>query len=96
MTTQTTPGNAVPCGYQQIIDLTNAVKLVVPNGARWARIVAESQAVRWTDDGKTAPTAAVGMPLAAGADPWIYDGNLGEIQFIQQAAGAKLNVSYYA
>jgi hypothetical protein len=34
------------------------------------------------------------MPLAIGV-PLQYDGDLNKIKFIQQAATAKLNISYY-
>jgi hypothetical protein len=89
-------------GYQQITSLSSATKLTVPqttpNGGNtrpvFALIVPEGQAVRWRDD-KTAPTASVGMPLAVGI-PLQYDGNIQDIQFIEQVAGAKLNISYYA
>jgi hypothetical protein len=74
------------------------VPQITPNGSSmkpvFALIVAEGQAVRWRDD-KTAPTASVGMPLAVGV-PLQYDGNLQDIQFIEQVAGAKLNISYYS
>lgn len=88
-------------GYQQITSLSAASGLTVPTLApdgsfqkpTFALIVAETQGVRWRDDG-TAPTASVGMPLAAGV-PLQYDGDLNKIQFIEQAASAKLNISYY-
>ena len=88
-------------GYQQITSLSSATKLTVPqttpNGLNakpvFALIIAESQGVRWRDD-KTAPTATVGMPLAVGI-PLQYDGDLTNIQFIEQTASAKLNISYY-
>jgi hypothetical protein len=88
-------------GYQQIATLTSATGLTTPttdaNGLNctpaFALIVAETAAVRWRDDG-VAPTASVGMPLAVGV-PLQYDGDLSKIQFIQQTAGAKLNISYY-
>jgi hypothetical protein len=88
-------------GYQQITDLSSATGLTVPtlspDGSNqkptFALIVAETQGVRWRDDG-TAPTASVGMPLAAGI-PLQYDGDLNKIKFIQQTASAKLNISYY-
>ena len=88
-------------GYQQIADLSASTGLTLPvtdaNGLNcspaFALIVAETQGVRWRDDG-SAPTAFVGMPLAAGI-PLQYDGDLSKIRFIQQAAGAKLNISYY-
>ena len=89
-------------GYQQITSLSSATGLTVPqtdlNGLACkptlAIITAETQAVRWRDD-DTAPTASVGMPLAAGATLQ-YDGDLTKIQFIEQTASAKLNISYYA
>lgn len=89
-------------GYQQITSLSSATGLTVPakdvNGLKMtpsiAIIVAETQGVRWRDDG-TAPTASVGMPLAAGV-AFQYDGDLSKIQFIEQTASAKLNISYYA
>lgn len=88
-------------GYQQISSLSSAASLTVPAmtpaGLKaqpvFALIIAEGQSVRWRDD-KTAPTASVGMPLAVGV-PLQYDGDLTNIQFIEQVAGAKLNVSYY-
>lgn len=88
-------------GYQQITSLSSAANLTVPvttpNGLNakpvFALIIAEGQAIRWRDD-KTAPTASVGMPLAVGV-PLQYDGDLINIQFIEQVAGAKLNISYY-
>ena len=88
-------------GYQQITSLSAAASLTVPvttpNGLNqkpvFALIVCEGQGIRWRDD-KTAPTASIGMPLAVGV-PLQYDGDLINIQFIEQVAGAKLNVSYY-
>jgi hypothetical protein len=88
-------------GYQQITSLSSATNLTVPqrtpNGQSgqpvFALIVAEGQAVRWRDD-KTSPSSTVGMPLAVGI-PLQYDGDLTNIQFIEQVAGAKLNISYY-
>lgn len=81
-------------GYQQIVGPSSSTALTVPAGATLALIVAETQAVRWRDDG-TAPTASVGMPLAVGIS-LSYDGDLKAIRFIQSAATATLNVSYYA
>ena len=89
-------------GYQQITDLSTAVGLTVPaidkTGLRQmptiAIITPLTGNVRWRDDG-TSPTASVGMPLAAGVTLQ-YDGDLKNIQFIEQAASAKLNISYYA
>lgn len=89
-------------GYQQITSLSAAAGLTVPvvdkNGNKqqptFALIIAEGKDVRWRDDG-TNPTASVGMPLAVGV-PLQYDGDLTGIKFIEVAASAKLNISYYA
>ena len=89
-------------GYQQITSLSAATNLTVPtrnpvSGMQqqptMAIIIAQTQAVRWRDDG-VAPTATVGMPLPVGV-PLVYDGPLQNIQFIEQTASAALNISYY-
>ena len=88
-------------GYQQITSLSASTGLTVPtrtpDGSKqqptFALIIAETQGVRWCDDG-TNPTASVGMPLAAGV-PLQYDGDLTKIKFIEQTGSAKLNISYY-
>lgn len=89
-------------GYQQITSLSSAAGLTVPaldklgnqQEPTFALIIAESKDVRWRDDG-TDPTASVGMPLAVGV-PLQYDGDLNRIRFIETAASAKINISYYA
>lgn len=83
------------CGFQQITSLSSAANLTMPTNAdpTYALIQAETKDVRWRDDG-TSPTASVGMVLAAGAS-LRYDGDLRKIKFIETAASAKLNVSYY-
>ena len=87
-------GNLTCLGYQQITSLSASVSLTVPTGARVALIQAETQNVRWRDDG-TDPTATVGMLLATTSDGFWYNGNLAEIEFIEVTTSAKLNVSYY-
>lgn len=86
--------NLTPKGYFQIVGLNAVQTLAVPAGATSAVIQAEAQAVRWRDDG-TAPSATVGMTIAAGGE-LLYDGNLAALKFIEVAASAKLNVSFYA
>lgn len=89
-------------GYEQITSLSSSAALTVPvvdaNGLSVkptiAIITPEVAGVRWRDDG-TAPTATVGMPLASGVTLQ-YDGDLTQIRFIQQTAGAIINISYYA
>ena len=88
-------------GYQRITSLAAAAALTVPtrdpNGlsARpsLALITPLTQSVRWRDDGVD-PTATSGMPLLAGVTLQ-YDGDLTRIRFIETAASAELNVSYY-
>ena len=95
------PLRYVPLGYCQITVLTAAVSLVtascssgaVPSNASMAIITTETQGVRWRDDG-TAPTATIGMPLAAGGS-MSYSGTFSAIQFIQQSATATLDVAFY-
>lgn len=82
-----------PLGYQQIGTVSSAIGLTVPMGALVALIQAESQDVRWRDDG-TNPTAETGLALAAGAT-LAYTGDLSAIKFIEVSASAKLNISYY-
>ena len=84
---------SVPCGYQQITSLSAATGLTVPTGANWCIFTAETQAVRWRDDG-TNPSATVGMPVAVNV-PTVYTGRLGMIKFFEQTASAKLNVTYF-
>ncbi len=86
-------------GYSQLTSLSASTALTIPTGKSgqlptYCVIIAETQAVRWRDDG-TAPTASVGMPLATG-QPLTYDGDLTLIRFIEQTGSAKLNISFYA
>lgn len=81
-------------GYQQITSLSSSTALTVPIGTCLAIVTPETQAVRWRDDG-TDPTATVGYPLAVGAELRITSAQLSVIEFIEQAASAKINVCYY-
>lgn len=81
-------------GYQQITNLSAATVLTFPVGTTLALITAETQAVRWRDDG-TAPTATVGYPLAAGVELRYTALGQGTLKFIEQTASAKLNITYY-
>lgn len=82
-----------PAGYQQVTSLNTVKSLTVPADADVALIQAEDQNVRWRDD-TTDPTATIGVQLQAGSDFW-YTGDLSAIEFIEETASAKLNVSYY-
>lgn len=87
------PYGYIPLGYQQVVNPAAAQGLPsIPPNATMALIAVESSAIRWRDDG-TAPTASVGMPLAAGQEIQ-YSGNLAAFEFIGPTA--TVNVSYYA
>lgn len=89
------PANLNPKGYQQITSLSSAAALTVPVGAEVAYLQAETQNVRWRDDG-TNPTGSVGIILYDGAAPTPYTGDLTALKFIEVTSSAKLNVSYYS
>lgn len=82
-----------PIAYEQITVLTAAVGITPPAHATIAVIRADTQNVRWRDDG-TSPTASVGMPLDAD-DTLVYEGDLDAIKFIEQTASAVLDIAYY-
>lgn len=85
-------------GYQQITNVSAAVGLTPPSGSTQAIIIAETQAVRWRDDG-TNPTATVGMLMAPATATVLqgmkYDGNLSAIKFIEVTPSASLSISYW-
>lgn len=80
-------------GFQQITSLNVLKTLTVPTNALIAVLQAEAQIVRFRDDG-TSPTAAIGMQLLVGI-PYFYTGALADIEFLEETATAKLNVTYY-
>jgi len=86
-----------PLGYGRVTSLSAAAGLPTISGsipnADVAVIRAETQAVRYRDDG-TDPTAAIGTPLSAGQE-FVYTGNMSAIKFIEQTASATLHVNYY-
>ena len=59
-----------------------------------ALIQAEAQGIRWTDDEDHAPSDTFGMIIPANTT-LEYDGDLAMFRFIQDTAGAILNVSFY-
>ena len=93
ITVATTPGQMFQLGYVQVADLTSSVLLTPPVGANYAVIQAEGAPVRWRDD-NVAPTAAIGMRLPVNSELRL-DSRLDTVRVIQEAAGAKLNISYY-
>lgn len=89
-------GSVARKGYEKVTSLSAAKKLTVPDGSSYALITAETQAVRWRDDG-TAPDATTGMPISVGATLKYtggYDG-LKAFQVIEQTTSATLHVYYF-
>ena len=84
---------ANPLGHQQLTSLSSSTALTVPDGAGLVMIQAETQSIRWRDDG-TAPTTTVGMLLAVG-DTLFYTGKSKNLRLIETTASAKANVAYY-
>lgn len=87
------PLKLVPLGYQQIT-LSAATGLTVPAGANVAVISVETAGLRWRDDG-TNPTSSIGMPIASGAVPFEYWGDLSTFVMIAQTGTPLVDVSYY-
>lgn len=88
------PPLMTPLGFVVLANLSIVTALNPPADANIAILAAEVAAVRFRDDGQD-PSAAVGMPLPAGAPPWEYAGDLFAVRFIEQAPGAVLNVLFY-
>jgi hypothetical protein len=80
-----------PVAYLQITDISVAQGIRVDG--RVAVIQALNQHVRWRDDGPD-PTPTTGQRINAG-DSFLYTGDLRAIKFIEEAAGAELNISTY-
>jgi hypothetical protein len=96
MRVEAAEGSVARKGYQKVTSLSSAKSLTVPDGASYALIAAETQAVRFRDDG-TDPDSTTGFPLATGAIfkyTGGYDG-LKALRFIEQAASATLHVYYF-
>ncbi len=86
-------------GYGQLTSLSSAkgfgdVTGGIPAGTKLVIVAAETQAVRWRDDGSN-PTSTVGMPLATGQYAEFTESQLSQVKFIEQTASAKLNVTFY-
>jgi hypothetical protein len=85
-----------PLGHAQLTSLAAAASLpAIPTDARYVWLQAETNNVRWRDDGVD-PTAAVGMLLSKDSDGfWYTAGPLSALKLIETTASAKVNVAYY-
>lgn len=85
----------VALGYSQITGLSTAKGIgTVPAGCSSVYIIPEGQPIRTRDDG-TNPTATVGMPFAVGAILKYTASQMAALRFIEQTAGAIINISFY-
>ena len=69
------------------LPVVNGVK---PNGAYLSSFTGN---VRYRDDG-TAPTAAIGMRLVAGNDPFLFMGDMEKFMAILEGGSPTLNITY--
>lgn len=91
----------VPLGFCTLSSMSAATALAtcsggIPSGTTYGVFCAYTQGVVWRDDG-TAPTGTAGsggQGLSAG-QCLPYNGTFTAIQFIQQASGAVLGISFY-
>lgn len=81
-------------GHQQITSLSAATAPTIPAGTQMLMAQAETQNVRWRDDG-TDPTSTVGQVLTVGSTLQYDAAQFARLKFIEVTASAKLNVSYY-
>lgn len=82
-------------GHQQITSLSSAVAFTsIPSGSDTVLIQAQTQNVRYRDDG-TDPTASVGIILVALTVYEFTVAQLGRMKFIETTASAALNVAFY-
>lgn len=82
-----------PLGHEQVTGLSAVKGLTIPSGAQRALLICTAQNVRWRDDG-TNPAGNTGIQLPKNILFW-YEGDLSAIKFIEEAASAVLEVSYY-
>lgn len=93
----------IPLGHAQAaVDVSTAISSLsfggggpgLPPGTQQLLITPQTQSIRWRDDG-IAPTAAVGYPLAVGAELRYTGANPASLRMISQIAGAIVNVIAY-
>lgn len=88
-----------PLGYCQLTSvaastLVSSCSGGIPALSAWAVICVDTAAIRWRDDG-VAPTAAVGMPVAAG-QCFYYSGTFATLRVIAQTGSPVVNISFYS
>ena len=86
------PSAIIALGFQYISDLSTVQGLSPPSHSRFCYFHHSVQGCSWRDDGVD-PTNEVGMFTTDA--PFLYNGDLMKIRFIERTAGARLHVSYY-
>jgi len=92
--TQTVDGQLRPVGFRQLTDVSGVTSLPTVSGAELVLIQAESQNIRIRDDG-VAPTTTVGFAVFAGDTLWYNGADLTDLQVIEEAASATVNLLFY-
>lgn len=91
-----------PLGYRQHTVGNTAIGLAdisggVPQGASYAKIVVETNAVRWRDDG-TAATSSVGMLQSASTNnefELVSPEQIRQLSIIRNSSDSVISVAYY-
>lgn len=78
--------------FTKIADLSSVVKCPSPTG-QVVVFQPETNSVRWRPDGID-PASGTGFLLAAG-NTYVFTGDLSKLRFIQEAAGATLNIAVF-
>jgi hypothetical protein len=95
-----TSGSYFSSGVGQYgLAVTTSTTLTVPHGTDGAEICVETAGVRYTDDGVTAASSTVGIPVVPTSTTqpacFQYFGPLNKIQFTAISGSPTLDVSYY-
>lgn len=82
-------------GYRRMTNLSSVSTVPIVDGADIATFWVEDKDIRWRGPGDTAPTAAVGVPVAAG-DSFTYHATPGNMQIIEQGASATVHIVFWS
>lgn len=86
----------IQVGFERLTGLSSVKTPTIPNGTTHVWLQAETQAVRVTFDGSTAPTSTVGAVIRADDPPLELSVDLVKnAKFIEESASASLNLIYF-
>lgn len=92
---KTTVGVAAATTLATLLDATLVSGGLIVATVGFVYIQPQNNAIMWTDDGVTTPTASVGNLLAAGATLIVDRGQFNNWKCIEVAASATVNVKPY-